>query len=353
MAEIRGQSLLRRNGKPQSCEPCRKSKLGCDHALPICKRCIQRKIQYRCVYHPAPLTKKPASTEGSQEPHSPPIHTVAAIGRDPVEWIGPELHTHMPTPDADNRAGDEPAGYLGPTSYSAIFHENELGATQEDFSEQTTNAIYSEYDIGKPAARGKCNLEAQEHIDQGVRILQRFPDKLLCDRLIERYFEVCDVMLPEPLIYHVTRSIWSTYGTYLKEPRSTEQLSIMSGDLCKTAMTPVSSSSSTEEWMESVSGRRLRWEMLGNIFSVLGLSVMTMSDWDPLFATMNNGSPYNKRDYGGKMRECAEACLALCNDVDAVNEFVVGLMSSAYALQSFYEGDASMFALGLFSASRL
>lgn len=87
--------------------------------------------------------------------------------------------------------------------------------------------------------------------------------------------------------------------------------------------------------MESVSGRRLRWEMLGNIFSVFGLSVMTMSDWEPLFATANNDNPYNKRDYGGKMKECAEACLALCNDVDAVNEFVVALMSSAFVLQSY------------------
>lgn len=150
-------------------------------------------------------------------------------------------------------------------------------------------------------------------------------------------------MLPEQVIHHVTRSIWSTYGTYLKEPRRKEQLSIMSGDLCKTTMTPLGLSSSTEGWMESMSGRRLRWEMLGNIFSVFGLSVMTMSDWDPLFATANNDNPYSKRDYGGKIRECAEACLALCNDVDAVNEFVVALMSSAYVLQSVYEDDASAF----------
>lgn len=271
MAEIRGQSLLRRNGKPQSCEPCRKSKLGCDHALPNCGRCIQRRIQHRCVYHPAPLTKKSASTEDSQGPHSPRIQAVAGIGRDPVEWIGPELHNHQPTSDTERPIDVTPNGYLGPTSYSAIFHENQLGASQEDFSEETTNAIYSEYDLAKLAAGGKCNLEAQEHIDQGIRILQRFPDKVLCDALIERYFEVCDVMLPEPLIYHVIKSIWTTYGTYLKEPRRKEDIAVISRDLCKTAMNPLGSSSSTEEWMDSVSGRRLRWEILGNLFSVLGL----------------------------------------------------------------------------------
>ncbi len=124
MDEIRGQYLLRRNGTPQSCEPCRKSKLGCDHALPNCERCIQRKIQHRCVYHPAPLTKKATSTEDAQEPHNSRLQTVAGVGRDPAEWKGPELHTHLPPPDAEKLAGDQSV-YLGPTSYSAIFHENE------------------------------------------------------------------------------------------------------------------------------------------------------------------------------------------------------------------------------------
>ena len=68
---------------------------------------------------------------------------------------------------------------------------------------------------------------------------------------------------------------------------------------------------------------------------------MTISDWDPLFVTANYDAPYNKGDFEGQMRECAEACLALCNDVDAMNDLVVCLTSSAYALRSLSEGDAS------------
>ena len=68
--------------------------------------------------------------------------------------------------------------------------------------------------------------------------------------------------------------------------------------------------------------------------------------WDPLFATAKDAEPYDKREYGGQMRECAEACLALCNDIDAVNDFVVCLMSGVYTLQSYYEGDASEFDSG-------
>lgn len=81
--------------------------------------------------------------------------------------------------------------------------------------------------------------------------------------------------------------------------------------------------------MDSFSGHRLRWEVEENSFVIFGFSAMTISDWDPLFVTAKNDAPCNKRDYEGQMRECADACLALCNDVDAMNDLVVCLASSA------------------------
>ena len=49
----------------------------------------------------------------SEEPHPPRIQTLSSIGTDPSEWIGPKLHRHLPTPDAEKLAGDGPAGFLG------------------------------------------------------------------------------------------------------------------------------------------------------------------------------------------------------------------------------------------------
>lgn len=106
-------------------------------------------------------------------------------------------------------------------------------------------------------------------------------------------------------------------------------------------MSPLPASSNTKEWTESFSGHKLRWEIVGNLFTIFGLSVMTVADWDPLFATNKDGVEWSKRQSGENSRECAEACLALCNDIDSVNDFVIALMSAAYALQSFYEGDTS------------
>lgn len=48
----------RRNGRLQSCEPCRKSKLRCDHVVdPACGRCVKRGTASQCFYHPSPLTQ--------------------------------------------------------------------------------------------------------------------------------------------------------------------------------------------------------------------------------------------------------------------------------------------------------
>ena len=55
---------LRRNGKQQACEPCRELKTACDHTRPHCRRCIGKEAQARCVYHPAPMTKKRPGVSG-------------------------------------------------------------------------------------------------------------------------------------------------------------------------------------------------------------------------------------------------------------------------------------------------
>ncbi|KAL3493935.1 hypothetical protein BJX62DRAFT_234790 [Aspergillus germanicus] len=50
-------ATLRKNGQQPSCEPCRTSKLRCDHTTPVCQRCVARNRAEQCVYHPCPLTK--------------------------------------------------------------------------------------------------------------------------------------------------------------------------------------------------------------------------------------------------------------------------------------------------------
>jgi hypothetical protein len=58
-------SVVRRNGKQASCEPCRKGKIRCDHRRPTCDRCRRRKTEHQCWYHPAPLSGSRVPFSGS------------------------------------------------------------------------------------------------------------------------------------------------------------------------------------------------------------------------------------------------------------------------------------------------
>ena len=151
---------------------------------------------------------RPRAAESSEThvDHRPLIRAFSSIGSEPSEWIGHELHTHQPVnqpKDADN----QPAGYLGPTSYSAILREHKMENATEDLTSHSTTAFFREYQVAKPLDSGPYNLEAQEHVDQGIRVLQKFPEKSLSERFINHYYDVGEVIVPESVVSHVHKSI--------------------------------------------------------------------------------------------------------------------------------------------------
>ena len=81
----------RRNGKKLSCENYRKSKLACDHTLPVCGRCVRRKCREPCVYHPAPMTKLDTSSkrasQGQPRPAKRPLLSQGSSTPDSTEAL--------------------------------------------------------------------------------------------------------------------------------------------------------------------------------------------------------------------------------------------------------------------------
>ena len=96
MASTPAVPAYRRNGKIPSCEPCRISKLRCDHERPTCRRCRQR--QKQCIYHPAPMTKS-RSSDGASSP------TFRVNTRPPPSASAPARQSlpsgYLPTPEED------------------------------------------------------------------------------------------------------------------------------------------------------------------------------------------------------------------------------------------------------------
>ena len=222
-----------------------------------------------------------------------------------------------------------------------MFKENQVSTPDDEFSQRATEAIFEEYRTSTrhDCERSPCNLEAPEHVQQGAEALRFFPSRELSQTLLDRYFEVCELLVHQQVIYHCHETFWSTFGHGLGPQKSREQAAAISKSLCSNAMSQLPVAADARQWLASFSNEKMRWEIVGNLFAIFGLASMTLSDWNPLFSEAS--SYCTKKQFGGKMRECAEACLALCNDVDTVNEFVISLMASAYSLQAYYEGDNS------------
>src|SRR6478736_3147292 len=91
--------LLRLNGRPQACDPCRARKVACDHGQPTCSRCGKR--NETCVYTVSGATvKKQRLRSPVRTEHQPP----------------------PPSTDSTPSPAVAP-GYLGFTSHNAVFEE--------------------------------------------------------------------------------------------------------------------------------------------------------------------------------------------------------------------------------------
>ncbi|MCJ1435040.1 hypothetical protein MMC27_004410 [Xylographa pallens] len=330
---------LRRNGKPQSCEPCRKAKAACGHELPICQRCRRRNIIAQCTYHPAPLTRPPISpVEGARIQKKVGSATNSAATRHHGQHANGVsnllfLVNQRVQDSEDIRVSS--SEFLGPTSFSAVFRDNQANIGEDLL------VMQAEDELSSDTNHEQDHWWKSERLSLGTSILKHFPEQQLCWRLITRHILSCDVELHIPSMKYCLESIWSTYGNFLNEPRSPESLTTMAQTILQNELVPIPTCRSTGEWLESFTGSRLRWEIIGTFFAIFGLAVMSMPDLNSNSLVKEDEILRDRRKYARKMSECAEACLILCDDSSAVNEYVVWLMHHIHSLNTFYSGDAS------------
>jgi hypothetical protein len=255
----------RRNGKEQACEPCRKGKLACDHTVPVCSRCVRRKITAKCVYHPAPMTRS-QETEAStilsttrhalkpptcslnqlsspqqridsnvQPPHQRPNHlpsgsdfsrekeTITAIDNGTTQ----SLVASSPLYDWDSDAAfRRSARYYGPTSFSAVFTEGvELSADlniYEDarkhpakwyaslFSSERVFCSFSLSLSNLNSCRPFCQpLLGRERpsaptvrMNQVVKALFNIPSREICEKLLGTFASIHNYLMNPVLLRH-------------------------------------------------------------------------------------------------------------------------------------------------------
>ena len=319
------QHILRRNGRPQACEPCRISKNRCDHSIPVCKRCASRGKSHSCVYHPAPMTKirnPKVSSPAKLSKLLPEIRLPQTVANlIPIQSLPPSAYG-SPRPTLFKRPGPT----YDKTSFSAVFreHQAQIGAHLLDIEDDGAEGSVHAYD--DPA-----------RLKFAIQTLHEFPTYETCERLMVSFSSLKDPWLSPKMVTHCLESVWSTFGDSLRDPMSDRGLAYMARSLFRNGESP-DCPDEAEPWVNWFSGSSLRWEMVGILFTVFGFAMIHLQDWDPVFGLPEQHNR-SRKSLALRMKECADACLGLRNTAHPTSDTVLCLLKNSWKLYSQVAGD--------------
>ncbi|KAK7980303.1 hypothetical protein PG989_012760 [Apiospora arundinis] len=330
--------LRRRNGRLQACDTCRHRKVACDHTRPVCLRC--RKGGKRCIYTISNST--PARPNGSKP--SSQTRQGADISRrlsSPSQSSVQLNEMQSPSPSPSwrnnilNRRTTCGHGYLGATSYSAVFQEtrdnlNLLGATPQTQDSSRAELGQEAPDILTPCIRELCFT---------VLRLLRQPKKFVWQR---KTTSAVYQSYMHGIAEHILKSLYETWGDHLNaDPQDETKLEDMAKAVCVNTMEPFSYSiRDPNEWLSQFSGPNLRWEAIGVLLDLLDTEAKSTerrlgSD------TQHEYLDYLRRIAGAGLRALG-LCIQLSREFTEGNLILIYLYHRRATLESLTSGDASL-----------
>ncbi|KAF1980999.1 hypothetical protein K402DRAFT_398930 [Aulographum hederae CBS 113979] len=335
---------VRRNGKLEACEPCRKSKLRCDHAHPVCGRCRLRNTASRCVYHPAPLTR-PRDTihrwhvTTAQLPGPRPLPTAPIPS--PDSRNSPRTSTTTTTPDAshstNSRSRKTPEnqahnpGFLGPSSFSAAFDGDQV------MSGDDPNTRWPGYSDASAPMTPAVTVYDAARVKLGGQMLALLPEFSFVEEMIERYFQLSTVVIiPLQAIKVTIQTLRSIHKSRLSTEARREELAEY---LFRQSDKPIQTNPSMtpEEFYGLFTGENLRWEIIGVLFALIGCSTMTHPSL--LSLLKDSRVDTNWTSFTEDMLLASNVCISFCQD--SFNDLLLWMMHSNLTLLTMHRGESS------------
>ncbi|PWY69058.1 hypothetical protein BO70DRAFT_390167 [Aspergillus heteromorphus CBS 117.55] len=273
----------RRNGKPASCEPCRKDKVRCDHRLPVCTRCQRRSIPARCFYHPAPLTR---TSDRSASPQSSPLR------------MKPPGTAHL------------------------------LRSATRELSPHGTS-VHSK---GIQGIKGIDESLPSYWVGKAVEVLGALRDLLIIWKLVREYYNLSQaVAIPAPFILQALDQMPAN-GPQLRE------ISVMSVLQNTSRPLKVAPDWEGKTFHELYTGPHLRLEIIGILCALAGKAscFALAQDQFPRDTEAVRRVPFPKR-----MMMISESVLQICNLLTPTNDLTVWALHQNLLLSTMVYGDSS------------
>ncbi|KAI1407346.1 hypothetical protein F5Y13DRAFT_206383 [Hypoxylon sp. FL1857] len=337
----------------RSCEPCRRSKLRCDHVAPTCGRCIKRRCVDQCIYHPNPLSQN--RRKGRTTPPTPlspangedlgdVVQSIETPSAEPPSYLTPqsllprsaevvtrEVHRAASAPPLQLRdeytSHSGRQGFLGETSYISIF-EDGLG-----------NCCVSNPGLeSSPVQKVKLS---HDRITQGCKVLSFLRDNSMLIRLVSRWYEICEdegCICIEPIMKEWLWGLWPHHGDVLRD-QNPEKIRRLCELVWRNTQTPVSFDANTTaaQWARSSTGPNLRWEVVGLIAAIAGQCASTPEPSNRYSRTHKFAHPSFPR----QMLEISEACLSYCRECETLGDMFAWLLMENYCLAAKIKGETS------------
>ncbi|KAF2854829.1 hypothetical protein T440DRAFT_475911 [Plenodomus tracheiphilus IPT5] len=345
-------SQLRRNGKPRSCEPCRISKIKCDHATPTCSKCQSRGVVDQCFYHPNPMTKPAGTPRKKPEPRRRKAASEASSARgngrltsltlspptlrnDPN--TGPITNAWPTPPDSATRTAQtvsDPARsfYLGSTSYASVFTEDR-GSLPDTVHEQPSERLSV-----TPSASSRTVGSRHCQFSIGASIVSTLTPFQFFENSVKMYFDTNKASaLIGPLILSILPHLRHDLEQLVAAGAETHMLyAAMTKNTARPLKVP--STMLPSGFHTLITGKHLRWETLGLILAVAGSNAQFTSPHDSIF-TLPDGRKLEKDRFIEDVIHATNDCINLCQVHGAVNDIMVWLVYTNMMLISNFYGD--------------
>ncbi|KAF2842237.1 hypothetical protein M501DRAFT_1013590 [Patellaria atrata CBS 101060] len=332
----------RRNGKLPACEPCRIRKLAYDHTVP-CQRCRGRKTTHLCVYLAASSSRSPTSIvnrEASSGKRNLETRRDVRANRNDVDLQVDENRNEGCEASQlitdSTPTSNKPARFLGPTSFYAVFQENRDNLNSTD-SPDTSGYSSIEHQTPHSARSGGSDASTTCLVALGIQALQQIPDEKTCDVLFARHVNLNDGWIRLAAV-RLSQSMFTTFGGILSN-RDYNQIRNLAQLMLSNGQNALEDEEDPQQYMSSFSGRNLRWEALGVLFTYWAYGSVSSPGNDEIIACLDPHSK-DRRKVMIRFKECAALCLKICDMDGYSNPIMVYLMYKLNLLQSIITGDA-------------
>ncbi|KAM6483736.1 hypothetical protein HDV62DRAFT_333627 [Trichoderma sp. SZMC 28011] len=331
---------VRRNGQLSSCEPCRKSKLRCDHGRPRCARCTRRRLTEQCFYHPAPMARRQrcksrvAAALVPADVTQRPLETLTEVSS--LTALSSSSSSSLPTSSSA-------------TSISAAFDLATGLVTMQtsDLSPTEAGRTTSSRQYPSLTRTGVSHLQQPFHansslVREGENILQLLlehyshPD---LEELVDNWYtDLGDSPVGGPLAKAAWRAIQSNLQNF-HSSRLLNRLQATSRDIFEHTSQPLNMPTTAADGALEKELCVIRWETVGMYFALIGMVIASAKNLSTSFS--------DRQWFGDRKATSSDAfdacirCEALCNRVGQVNDLSMWLAVLATTLSTWCFGDDS------------